>query len=278
MKRNLYPIFALSVMMLSACFPKQEQGETNTPQGETAAETLPQVVTYSLTDSVGPTFETEDGPKRPSANVQINLSTEGIPANIGTEMARLFTGKEHTALPEAVQQYGDSIGQAYISELESLYSDTALAMTQPYEYLFDARGTVATDSREGILGYQISVSSYQGGAHSNYFEQWYNFDMETGAPIKCADAFDMTREGEIKAAIREQLCRDKDCKDVQQLQDSLGLLAIGDVFLSDTNFLLLAKGARFLYNPYDIGPWAAGKMEVFLPYDRLKSLCTYAPK
>ncbi len=278
MKRNLYPIFALSVMMLSACFPKQEQGGSNTPQDETAAETLPQAVTYSLTDSVGPSFDTEEGAKRPCANVQIHLSTEGIPARIGTEMARLFTGKENTALPEAVQQYGDSIGQAYISELESLYSDTALAMTQPYEYLFDARGTVATDSREGILGYQISVSSYQGGAHSNYFEQWYNFDMETGAPIKCADAFDMTREGEIKAAIREQLCRDKDCKDVQQLQDSLGLLAIGDVFLSDTNFLLLAKGARFLYNPYDIGPWAAGKIEVFLSYEKLKGLCTYAPK
>lgn len=278
MKRNLYPIFALSVMMLSACFPKQEQGGTNTPQDETATETLPGAVIYSLTDSVGPTFETEDGPKRPCANVRIHLATEGIPARIGTEMARLFTGKENTALPEAVQQYGDSIGQAYISELESLYSDTALAMTHPYEYLFDARGAAATDSRKGILGYQISVSSYQGGAHGGYFELWYNFDTENDTLIKCADAFDMPRESMIKAAIREQLCRDKNCKDIQQLQDNLGLLVVGDVYLSDTNFLLLEKGVRFLYNPYDIGPWAAGKIEVFLPYDRLKGLCTYAPK
>ncbi len=264
--------------MLSACFPKQEQGATNTAQEETATETLPKAVAYSRKDSVGPTFETEDGPKQPSANVQINLATQGIPAKIGIEVARLFTGKENTALPEAVQQYGDSISRAYISELEMLYSDTALAMTHPYEYLFDARGTAATDIHPGILGYQISITSYQGGAHGGYFEQWYNFDTENGTLIQCADAFDMTREGEIKATIREQICQDTGCKDLQQLQDRHYILTVSDVYLSDTNFLLLEKGVRFLYNPYDIGPWAVGKIEAFLPYEKLKNLCTYAPK
>ncbi len=274
MKRKFYPVFALSVLMLSACFPKQEQGTTNTAQ----EETLPHAVTYNRKDSIGPTFETEDGPKRPSTNVQINLATQDISTEIGTQMARLLTGKEQTALPEAVQQYGDSINQSYISVLEMLYNDTAFAMTHPHEYFFEARGTAATDVCPGILGYQICITSYEGGAHGGYFELWYNFDTENDTHIKCADAFDMTREEEIKAAIREQICQDRGCKSLQELQDSLYILTLGDVYLSDSNFLLQEKGVRFLYNPYDIGPWAVGKIETFLPYEKLKALCTYAPK
>jgi len=46
----------------------------------------------------------------------------------------------------------------------------------------------------------------------------------------------------------------------------------GDKFALNDNYLITPLGIRFLYNPYEIKPYAAGTTDLFIPYDKIKSL------
>ena len=38
------------------------------------------------------------------------------------------------------------------------------------------------------------------------------------------------------------------------------------------NFALTKDGLKFVYNPYEIAPYAMGQQEIVIPYSELKSL------
>lgn len=289
--KQAFPICALSTLLFSACIFNNTQSDKENPSEQTEIDSTEEsradtpastVIAYTLKDSVGPTFHTEEGDKRPSLHVEINLDTKGTSTEAKPEfektLSQLLTGKDNPSLEDAVKQYGDSIGQSFISSLEELYSDPKIKMNFPYEYFYEAKGNFTESTHPNTFSYQLKISSFTGGAHGGYCEIWHNFDRKTGKAILSKDAFDLQQEESIKTAIRNKICADRECGSVEELQDSLGLLVMGDVYISDNNFLLQNKGVQFLYNPYDIGPWAAGKIEVFLPYEDLKGMCTFTSK
>ena len=281
MKTKSLATFALCAIVLSsACIRQQgntgetEQQDTLTAQSADAPSL--QSISYSAQRNIGPTFKTQDGDKRPSCNVKLNLEFEqGTQTRTKEEIKRLFFSSSAQTLNEAVTQYGDSIVKHYVDEITMLYADTSYAPDFPFEYTFTAQGNTVADNADNVLCYKIDITAYEGGAHGSYYEQWYNFDRQDGKHITAAQAFDMSKENDIKQLIRQQLCAKYQCKDVQMLQDSLGILIMSDVFITDNNFHLCKDGVKFLFNPYDIAPWAAGLISVEIPRKHLQGLCKF---
>jgi len=45
-----------------------------------------------------------------------------------------------------------------------------------------------------------------------------------------------------------------------------------DVFKLTANFAITKEGLKFLYNPYEIAPYALGQQEIIIPYAALGEL------
>ena len=45
-----------------------------------------------------------------------------------------------------------------------------------------------------------------------------------------------------------------------------------DVFTMTPNFAITKSGLKFLYNPYEVAPYALGQQEIIIPYRDLEAL------
>ena len=112
---------------------------------------------------------------------------------------------------------------------------------------------------------------YTGGAHGGAMESYINFRKKTGKVITCEEFFGKNREAVMKM-IKERIIRENECKTENELIEKRGIFSLGDVYISDSNFLLEKDSILFCYNPYDIAPWSEGFTFARLSYGELKGL------
>jgi len=63
--------------------------------------------------------------------------------------------------------------------------------------------------------------------------------------------------------MEERLCKDWEAKDLADLQEKTGITMLGNLYLTN-NFLLRGDSIVFLFNQYEIAPYAAGLISVTL--------------
>ena len=265
-------IVMLLPFMLGACIPDgRQQGQVETSDSVKADSIL-----YSCQDTIPALIRGTEMEGDPTSRVSILLELPAMPKQASdtlcSQLAAILSGDGSMPLHQAIQQMVDSIRQEYCQELTNLYSDTSFTMSFAYEYTYDNKLRLAEGTLKGVIGYEGALTTFQGGAHGGYSLMLMNFRSSDGHLIKASDVLDTTKEDQLLKLIRNQMCKDFDCKSVEELQDKHGLLMLGDVYVSDFNFLLLQDGVRFHYDPYDIGPWAAGEVNVAIPYSSLGNL------
>lgn len=111
-----------------------------------------------------------------------------------------------------------------------------------------------------ILSISLDFSEFAGGAHPNSGSSYYSFDLLTGNKIEIADilmaGYEMTLN-EIGEPI------------FTELYGNEGWTFEPGHFEFNTNFAILPGGLVFLFGQYEIGPYAAGMQEVFLPFNKI---------
>lgn len=115
---------------------------------------------------------------------------------------------------------------------------------------------------------------FSGGAHGNGGVAGYNYDSQTGKLLTLSDVLS-DREGlyeEIIARLSEEYGEDGLFPEYQETvrqevyEEPSGL---GD-YDHRLNFTLTSQGMTVYFNPYEIGPWAAGTIKVEIPYENEK--------
>lgn len=112
----------------------------------------------------------------------------------------------------------------------------------------------------------LTLSIYKwednGGAHGNYTIKYINIDLvnnsEAGAVFNGCDK----RDAVVDRKLREYFNVSKDTK-------------ISDFLLVDTlppanNCIITTKGITYSYDPYEIAPYAAGQIKLYIPYKELE--------
>jgi hypothetical protein len=117
---------------------------------------------------------------------------------------------------------------------------------------------------------QISGYSFQGGAHGATSVQFINWNTKTNKNLLLCNILingyeaDLVKTGE--AVFRKN----------EKLSDTASLTGNyffkNNKFTLSNNFLITPLGIRFLYNEYEIKPYAAGQTNIFIPYTQIKSL------
>ncbi len=214
-----------------------------------------------------------DGDDKPSCAIDVCVETAvghtKADSCISRTIAAAVLGDSLRLTPAAVHHFADSVKNGYTEEMSTLY-DPDDEYTFRYQYVFDVKGARMPNSKDGVTAYKASVRVYQGGAHDGYAEVCVNMDARTGRELLSSDVFGEDKTARVKELIERQLMDDNGAETMEQLRDSTGITMLGEVYVSDFNFLLLKDGVHFIFNPYDIAPWATGLVEVKLTYRQLE--------
>jgi Protein of unknown function (DUF3298). len=128
------------------------------------------------------------------------------------------------------------------------YCDYAVAYAEPY------------------LAVRYSAFTYSGGAHGLHYVGVDNFDMRTGQFLALADVF-----SDWDAAI-PVLNESINEKVTQELFEPVDLQT-----LQDLPFQITSEGIVFVFNEYTIAAYAAGTIEISIPYAELNGLLAIDP-
>ena len=167
-----------------------------------------------------------------------------------------------TDVPEACARWAQARIDGYKSDVEDFIDEYDEDQSWMFNWEFDINGGFqgACESRN-LQSYCMSSTDYTGGAHGMYGESYTVFDMKTGEVVKEQDLFIDDYEEDLAVLIGESLYDDLD----EETWD-----AIYEEPAPNGNFFVDETGVTWVYNPYEIAPYAMGAIPVTVTWDNLK--------
>lgn len=184
------------------------------------------------------------------------LSVAGEGYEAAAEGVRLWS----EARAKEIQKLSSEIA-GYAAEDEAFLD----AENTAYQYsIYQSLEAARVDSR--VISILEMYSEYSGGAHGNYWYHGYTFDGKSGQLLELADILEDA--GGFQEAAADYI--------IQKLEENHGegLFpeyedTVRDIWTRNEgpNWYLDAAGIMFLFNPYEVGPYAMGDVRVMLPYE-----------
>lgn len=129
--------------------------------------------------------------------------------------------------------------------------------------------TDINEKQENFIEITTSAWSYTGGAHGNGYLGMHLIDKKSGAGLSLTDFFS---DVDDLSAIADPIFRESQGLIFGQDLQNAGFWFDDGVFRVNENFSFSGGYVHFLYNPYEIGPYSAGSIEVSVPIDEVKHL------
>lgn len=173
------------------------------------------------------------------------------------------------SIAEGIKKENDSFFAEFKSEIQDLKKDLG---EDDYPETWNYEESLIDNihyNENGIVVMESMVYSYAGGAHGNYGSTFYNYDVQQKKILKLDDVIHIDSVS-LQKVLEQSFRKDYNLPSPKPLTDILF-----DPFLATTdNFYIGEKGLGFLYNPYEVASYAAGQIEVFVPYTALADYLT----
>ena len=211
----------------------------------------------------------------------LNEEGDSIAQLINRAIQREFLGEAFAhSVPEVavdsfkndyLRTFREETGGLYQTDLDKHGADSNIPQWYNQTY------SLVTFVEEGQAGTVIASANYfvdMGGAHPNQWSRWMNFDFETGQLLTPEVVFLPSAKEDIERMLFDKLLLhvggqypDETLSTLDDLQQK-GYLQLTNIYIPD-NFLLRKEGISFLYNRYDIAPYAAGEIVIDVPYGEI---------
>lgn len=289
MKRNcrfLALILAGCMCLSAGCGSVSDTGAEGT-EAQKTAEASGSGEEDSDAENIGKQEESEDsdqGSEEYTAAPQLTVSQKELDKYdpdtnrwlVHTEYdTASVSGDGYETLEQSVREWSE----ARIAEIEALSEeyagyaaeDTAYSAvdSESYRYsIFQSLEAARVDSR--VVSIIEMSSDYTGGAHGNYGYHGYTFDAGSGQLLELADILE--NAGEFQENAVSYI--------IQSLEETNGdglfpeyAESVRDIWTRNEgpNWYLNAAGITFIFNPYEVGPYAVGDVRVTLPYGEFAS-------
>lgn len=231
-----------------------------------------------------------NNPDKPSCSLSLDFTYINKSANdllkdsLNNYFISLFFGDtyQNKPLDTIFSEYINEYVQTYKNDLESLYkedeemhqADSSYTIGGWYFYEKTLNSTIAFYNQD-LLAYQIDYTEYTGGAHGIYATNVYNFDLNTRMILKLPDIFVPNYQESLTEELWNQLMLDNQVSTKEELRD-LGFESTGEL-TPTSNFKLDKEGITFIYNVYEIVPYAMGMVSITIPYSKISHLFNSNP-
>lgn len=255
--KNLYCIVGL-LLLLSACqdktAPKDITKQNNIPKIDTISYEM-KAISKEFGDCEGENL------KCITAEVQYVFLNGNQPVAhqaINTNIEKVVKGNSPTI---------DASLDGFIEEAKAFFEEFP---DVPTGYGMELRQSVLLNT-PNLFTIEAFYYAFTGGAHGNYGTGYYNFDATTGAIIELKDILVDGYETPLKI-IAEPIFKKSYLEEGMTNYSEAGFYFEKDVFVLSDNFAIIKEGLKFIYNPYEVAPYALGQQEIIIPYTDLKNL------
>ena len=181
-------------------------------------------------------------------------------ARVLTNYIATILGREYVGLsPQEIRaKYRANI----VSEAKEIYKDAddeLFMNTQTLERV-NAFSVDTVCIEDKFVSVRYSRHTYEGGAHGYNEDIALNFDTKTGKRITESDLFISGYQEKLEQKILA--CMDKEFRE----------MLFSDQAEPNGNFMLTDKGIYYYFSPYEIGPYVAGVISSFIPWNELTEL------
>jgi len=168
-----------------------------------------------------------------------------------------FRGSVDDAVAESLRQIAE--------ELRVPDSLCATAAWSPGEISVESEASIV----DTLLCYSIYRSSYTGGAHGSYTDDYHTYSLVDGQELSATDLFGEERMEALAAQIRAKIhAQYRTTND-----DELAAKGLFPEYIGVTdNFRITPQAVIFHFNPYEIGCYALGPIEVTIPTEEIEAL------
>lgn len=118
---------------------------------------------------------------------------------------------------------------------------------------------------KNIISYKAIKYTYTGGAHGMTVETGLNFDLRTGALLKESDIFSDGYESIVSGLLTKHL------PEAFENPEDANMLFQKEIS-PNGNFTVSEKGLTYIFNQYEIGPYALGIIEITIPWDEIDNI------
>lgn len=178
---------------------------------------------------------------------------------------------------EYISQSNDSIVQLFASDLSKEYKadneplidklDSTSSYSFNYEHTLSGF-SLLNDKKTYAYGIERYV--YMGGAHGLETRNYYNFNLTTGKLITEKDLYIDNYKAALTLLIKK--CIVEESPEIKTLADLEESIYWTDSIKPNGNFYITDESINYVFNPYEIAPYAFGETEITLAFDRIKSL------
>ncbi len=156
--------------------------------------------------------------------------------------------------------------------LAALIGDGARPTSAPDPWYCE-RAVVATHYGRGWLALRRSETSFAGGAHPNSRVEALIVDSEAVRALTLDEVVPPDRQAELRLILARELRRIRGLPADGPLTSEVA----SDADLPIPLPLLSDEGARFVWNPYEIGPYSDGAFEVAVPLAQMRAFLANDP-
>ncbi|WP_448700018.1 DUF3298 domain-containing protein [Mucilaginibacter sp. AW1-3] len=121
-----------------------------------------------------------------------------------------------------------------------------------------------------LVTIETGGSTFSGNAHPIQLTLFTNWNTATQKQIALSDIFVDGYLPKLTKIAEAIFRKNENLKDTSSL--ARDYFFKGNIFSLNHNFLIMPWGIRFLYNQYEIKPYAAGVTDLFIPYTQIKTL------
>lgn len=256
MKTSLYYFVLPLLIFLTACNSRSSSHKAET-------ENKPDTLTYTIKSIIRKDKDC--------------TQTDSVKCNIISISYPLFD--DHPALNDSLKNTllaaypmdqpassPDAQADQFMKEYESFKKEPYAAGRQ-YEF----QGTVKIlNQTPALITLKTDTYTYTGGAHGASFARFTNYDITSKRVIHLDDVLKPGHKDSLTKVAEAIFRKNEGLSAGAPLTN--GYFFEGGKFSINDNYAFTPQGINFLYNQYEIKPYAAGQTELLIPYAAIRGL------
>lgn len=258
MRTLLHYVPFACILLISACQP----GTVESQELETSA---PDSLAYTV-DVVEKSLPCKDQPEEACLNIRIEKLkvTDGTSAkamtainqHLSQQLTATDNGEREARSPEEVAEF---LVQEYSRITEEMPN-----YKLPWEYY---REFDVVLNENGIFAVRLNANSFTGGAHPALFNYYYHYDVDNGKFIRLKDLIIPKHMADLQMLAEKQFRISRNMEPDASYEDEGYFM---EEFNLTENYRYNDDELVFLYNPYEIAPYAEGEITLHFDYDIVK--------
>ncbi|HEV2915272.1 MAG TPA: DUF3298 domain-containing protein [Pyrinomonadaceae bacterium] len=206
---------------------------------------------------------------------QINESVKAKRLDLTAEYPELTGGANGAGFNQLVKSRVTKELADFKKQMIGLSAEDLKMLPQGVNNYIDIGYNIEYGDNE-LLSVSFLESNFTGGVHPNYNYFTVTYDLKNGREVKLSELF--KPGAKYLEEVSAYAIKDLQSRKIPDSDENMGLAQ--DIFADGAtakaenyqNWNLTKKGLMITFDPYQVGPYAAGSQTVIVPYAKLREL------